>query len=260
MELIFDSHAHYDDKAFAKDREELLSGLRDNGVGYVMNICAEYDGIKAVLELADRYDFIYAAAGVHPTEVYDLTEDHRKSLQNLILNGNAGSRIRAVGETGLDYHYPDTDKKKQQDWFAFQMELARKAELPVVIHSRDAAKDTLDMVRAEHGEACGGVMHCFSYGTEIAKQYLDMGFYLGIGGVITFKNSRRAKEVVEMMPVEQMLLETDCPYLAPEPFRGKRNDSTLLHYVAEEAARIKKISKEELIEKTTANAKRLYRI
>lgn len=260
MEYIFDTHTHYDDASFDADREELLSGLFENGVGTVVNICADFPGIPGVLQLADRYDFMYAAVGVHPTEVYDLKDSDIEAVEGYVKAGLASGKVVAVGEIGLDYHYPDTEKEKQKQWFAMQIALAKKLKLPIVVHSRDAAADTLDLIKAEKAEEAGGVLHCFSYEPEMAKIYTDMGFYIGVGGVVTFKNARKLKETVKQMPMELMLLETDCPYLAPEPFRGKRNNSALLRYVAEEVATLRGMKAEDVIRITAENARRFYGI
>lgn len=260
MEYIFDTHTHYDDASFDADREELLSGLFENGVGTVVNICADFAGIPGVLKLADRYDFMYAAVGVHPTEVYDLKDSDIEAVEGYVKTGLASGKAVAIGEIGLDYHYPDTEKEKQKQWFAMQIALAKKLKLPIVVHSRDAAADTLDLIKAEKAEEAGGVLHCFSYEPEMAKIYTDMGFYIGVGGVVTFKNARKLKETVKQMPMELMLLETDCPYLAPEPFRGKRNNSALLTYVAEEVAALRGMKAEDVIRITAENARRFYGI
>ena len=192
MGRIFDSHAHYDDKAFDRDREEILSGLFKQGVGTVVNICASLDGIPKVLALSEKYDFVYAAVGVHPTEVYERKGREIEEVEHFAVSSE---KVVAIGETGLDYHYPDTEKDRQKKWFAMQIDLAKRLKLPMVIHSRDAAKDTLDMIRAEGVKDVGGVMHCFSYEPEMAKIYTDMGFYLGIGGVVTFKRKKN-KEIL----------------------------------------------------------------
>lgn len=169
-------------------------------------------------------------------------------------------KVVAVGEIGLDYHYDDTRKDIQQEWFAYQIDLAKKYNKPINVHSRDAAADTLDMIKAESARDVGGIIHCFSYGKEMAREFLNLGFMIGIGGVITFKNSKKAREVVEYMPIERLVLETDCPYLAPTPFRGQRNDSSMIHYAAQAIGEIKGISAERVIDITTENAKRVYRI
>lgn len=256
MEMIFDSHAHYDDHAFDEDREELLAGLSSNGVGYVMNVSSQLDEMKNSLALADKYDFIYASAGVHPSEVYELQNTDIAEVEKALSH----PKVMAVGEIGLDYHFDDTDKAKQENWFEMQSDLAVRHKLPVIIHSRDAAADTLEMVKAFGLRETGGVMHCFSYEVEMARIYLDMGFYLGVGGVLTFKNARKLKEVVEYMPMDAMLLETDCPYMAPTPHRGERNDSTMIKYVVDEICRIKNMSAEDVVRITEENAKRMYKI
>ena len=269
MELIFDTHAHYNDEAFQEDRKEVLSGLKANGVGMVVNACAALREIPEILALAEEYDFLYAAVGVHPSETYELADEDIDVLEQVAFGEIAGDvqadgtrtdKIVAIGEIGLDYHYPDTIREKQKDWFAKQIDLAKRVKLPIIVHSRDAAKDTQDMIKSEGARDTGGVIHCFSYEPEMAKAYTDMGFYIGIGGVVTFKNARKLKEIAQQMPMELMLLETDCPYLAPEPFRGRRNDSSLIHYVAETIAGLRGMSKEDVIRITTENARRFYRM
>ena len=254
--MIFDSHAHYDDHAFDEDREEVLAALAESGVGTVVNVGASLEGTRRTVELAERYPFIYGAAGVHPDEVNELNEDTFAWLKEQC----AGDRIVAVGETGLDYYRDRTDHETQKKWFIRQLELAKETKLPVVIHSRDAAQDTLDIMKDIHAEDIGGVIHCFSYGWEMAKIYLDMGFYLGIGGVVTFKNAKKLKEVVQRAPMDRLVLETDAPYLAPEPYRGKRNASHYLKYVAEEIAALRSMAPDEVIHITEENGKQMYRI
>lgn len=254
MELIFDTHAHYDDDAFLKDREEILSGLCEHGVGEVVDVSAALEGVPAVLALSQQFDFIYAAVGVHPTETYELENSDIEKVERYA----SADKVVAIGEIGLDYHYPDTQKTKQKEWFAMQIDLAKRLHLPIIVHSRDAAQDTLELIKAENAREAGGVLHCFSYEPEMAKIYTDMGFYIGIGGVVTFKNARKLKEIAAKMPMEQMLLETDCPYLAPEPFRGRRNDSTLIKYVAEAIASLRGMSAEDVIRITADNARRFY--
>ena len=252
--MIFDTHAHYDDPQFDEDRDALLGSLEGAGIGYVVDIGASIDTTRKALELAHKYDFIYAAVGVHPSEVGELTEDNFELLREWSEDG----RCVAIGEIGLDYHWPEPGRDLQKKWFKRQLELARDKQLPVVIHSRDAAQDTIDIMKEEHAEEIGGVVHCFSYSKEVAKACLDMGFYIGVGGVITFKNGKKLREVVELAPMEKILLETDCPYLAPEPHRGHRNCSLNLPYVVSEIARIKGISEDEVIRITEENAKTMY--
>ena len=254
--LIFDSHAHYDDCAFDEDRDEVLRGLRAEGIGNVVDICADIRDLPKILELTEEYDFIYAAAGVHPCDVYDIGNDEFAQLEEAL----EVPKVVAVGEIGLDYHYDDTDKAKQKDWFVRQIDLAKRRNYPLVVHSRDAAQDTFEIMKAEGADAAGGVIHCFSYEKEMARRYLDLGYYIGVGGVITYKNARKLVEVVSYMPMESMLLETDCPYLCPVPYRGKRNDSTMLRYVVKRVSEIKNISEEEVIRVSADNARKMYRL
>lgn len=254
--MIFDTHAHYDDPVYDKDRETLFQTMRSEGVGIITDIGADIESTKRAVELSESYDFIYAAAGVHPSEVYSLEETDMDFLREAAKN----SKVVAIGEIGLDYHYEDTVREVQKKWFVRQLEIAKETNLPVVIHSRDAAQDTLDIMKAEHAEEIGGVIHCFSYGWDMAKIYLDMGFYLGIGGVVTFKNAKKLKEVVQKAPLERLVLETDAPYLAPEPYRGKRNASHYLKYVINEIAVLRNLIPEEVILITEDNGKQMYRI
>lgn len=256
ISYIFDTHAHYDDPRFEEDREEVLEMIRREGVGLVANIGSSMESARASLELAETYDFIYAAIGVHPSDTEGLTEGDMAWLKEHA----AHKKVVAIGEIGLDYHYQEPERDWQKRWFRRQLDLAREVRLPVCIHSREAAQDTLDIMRELHSEEIGGVIHCFSYGWDMAKIYLDMGFYLGIGGVVTFKNGKKLKEVVEKAPIEQLVLETDAPYLTPEPNRGKRNDSHYLQQVAEEIARLKDMTPEEVIRITRENGKRMYGI
>lgn len=254
--MIFETHAHYDDEKFDKDRDKLLIKLQEEGIGYVVNVGASLSSTKASLELAERYEYIYAAVGVHPNETAELNEENFKWLSDMADQ----TKVVAIGEIGLDYYWKEPEPQIQKIWFERQMELARDKKLPMIIHSRDAAKDTLDMIKACDGGSIGGVIHCYSYGVEIAKEYLDMGFYLGIGGVVTFPNAKKLKEVVQYMPLDRIVLETDCPYLAPVPNRGKRNSSLNLKYVAAKIAELRKIPEEEVIEVTYQNAKKMYQL
>lgn len=254
--MIFDTHAHYDDEAFHEDREALLLSLWEGGVEAVVNVGASIQSTKNTLELIKKYPFVYGAAGVHPNETGELN-DH---LMDWLKHVSGEKKIVAIGEIGLDYHWNEPEPEVQKYWFARQLDLAREIKKPVIIHSRDAAKDTLDLMQAEHAEDIGGVIHCFSYGVEMAREYLKMGFYLGIGGVVTFNNARKLKEVVEYMPMERLVLETDCPYLSPVPNRGKRNSSLNLPYVVKAISELKGISEEEVIAVTSENAKKMYRL
>lgn len=256
MNTIFDTHAHYDDEAFDADRTELLESLRGNGIGCVVNVGASLSSCRTTLELAEKYPFIYAAVGVHPNETAEITEADIDWIKHV----SAGKKVVAIGEIGLDYYWDEPEREIQKKWFVRQLAAAKETGLPVIIHSRDAAKDTLDIMKAEHKGTTGGVIHCFSYGVEMAREYLNMGYFLGIGGVLTFKNAKKLKEVVEYAPVSQLVLETDCPYLSPVPNRGKRNSSLNIPYVVEAMSEIKHMEPEEIIRITTENAKRLYRL
>ena len=251
---IFDTHAHYDDEVFDEDRDEILASLKRSNIEKVVDIGASLSSCRRVKELADKYKFIYAAFGVHPEEVMDLKESDMDWLKLQCRH----KKCVAVGEIGLDYHYDDIPKEVQKKWFERQLELAREVKKPVVIHSREAAEDTLEILKAYHAEDVGGVMHCFSYTKEIAREVLKMGFYIGIGGVITFKNVRKIKEAVAYAPIESIVLETDCPYLAPEPYRGSRNTSLNLPYIVKAVAEIKDMHPDAVIGITWRNAHKLF--
>lgn len=260
--MIFDTHAHYDDKAFAEDRSKLLLSMQENNVGKIVDVGADMASTKEAVELAYNYDFIYAAVGVHPSEVEEMSEHDIETLRKYIIDDSAreDKKIVAIGEIGLDYHWEEPSRTLQKEWFAKQLELAQELEMPIIIHSRDAAEDTYEILKvyAEHG--LKGVMHCYSYSVEMAKKYVDMGLYIGIGGVLTFKNAKKLKEVAAEIPLEKIVLETDCPYMAPEPHRGKRNDSTYIKYVVKVLAEIKGVSEEEVERVTFENACKLYGI
>ena len=252
--MIFETHAHYDDAKFDTDREMLLAELPQRGISPVINVGSSIATTKTTLSLAQEYPFLYAAVGVHPSDVDDLNEDTYAWLRQQ----TTLQKTVAVGEIGLDYYWDKENRDLQKMWFIRQLELARQLDLPVIIHSREAAADTMEIMKQYAGEL-SGVIHCFSYSPEQAKEYVKMGFYLGIGGVVTFKNAKKLKEVVQEIPLESLVLETDSPYLAPVPNRGKRNSSLNLVYVAEEIAGLKGISYEEVVRQTTENAKKLYR-
>lgn len=254
--MIFESHAHYDDKAFDEDREALLLSFAGNGIDTVINIGASLESCKKTIALMEKYSFIYGALGVHPSETGELDEKRFQWLKDCC----SLEKVVAVGEIGLDYHWKEPEETIQKKWFERQLELARETKLPVVIHSRDAAKDTLDMMKSAHAEEIGGVIHCFSYTKEIAREYLNMGYYFGIGGVVTFANARKLKEAVAYIPMNRILLETDSPYLAPEPNRGQRNSSLNLPDIAEEIAALKGLDRETVYAATHENAEKLFRL
>jgi TatD DNase family protein len=254
--MIFDTHAHYEDEAFDIDREELLAKLPEQGIDTIVNVSSSVDTVDRVLALADRYPYIYAAVGIHPEATKELNEERFVWLTERARH----PKTVAIGEIGLDYYWDTSDRATQKLWFERQLELARKEKLPLIIHSRDAANDTYEMLKSAKAEEIGAIIHCFSYGVEQARQYLNMGFYLGIGGVLTFKNGKKLKEVVSFAPLEKLVLETDCPYLAPVPNRGKRNDSSNLTYVAQEIALLKDIPYDTVVRVTAENARRFYQI
>ena len=254
--MIFETHAHYDDEQFDSGREALLASLPDCGIKRVVNVGASIASTRNSVELAEKYDFIYATVGVHPSEIEELNEERLEWLREL----TKLKKVVAVGEIGLDYYWDKEPEvqERQRYWFKRQMELAKEAKLPIVVHSRDAAADTLQVMKEAHAEEIPGVIHCYSYSPEIAQEFIKMGYYIGVGGVVTFKNAKKLKETVEQIPLERILLETDCPYMAPEPYRGKRNDSRYIPYIVEKIAELKRISIEEVEQITWQNATKLY--
>lgn len=252
---IFESHAHYDSEQFDEDRHELLMSMPENGIGTIINSGANWDSVTEVVEMAAKYPHVYAAVGMHPDEVGDLNEERFAYLKSQCQK----DKVVAVGEIGLDYYWDNESHDVQKYWFIKQLDLARELDLPVIIHSREAAADTLEVMK-EHGKGLRGVIHCFSYSKELAQEYVKMGYYIGVGGVVTFKNAKKLKEVVEVLPLDRILLETDCPYLAPTPYRGKRNSSLYIPYIAEEIANIKGVTYEEVVAQTEQNGKDLFRI
>ena len=251
--MIIDSHAHYDDEAFEEDRDNLLESMQSNGIEKIINVGANIKGSRTSIALSEQYPFIYAAVGVHPSDTEELDEEKIAWLKEV----SKKEKVIAIGEIGLDYYWPEPDRKIQKKWFIRQMELAQEVNLPVIIHSRDAAQDTIEILKQF---PANGVIHCYSYTKESAKEFLKMGYYFGIGGVLTFKNAKKLKEAVMEIPIERILLETDSPYLAPEPNRGKRNSSLNIPYVVKELAQLKGISEEEVINITTENTKRLFHL
>ena len=257
--MIIDTHAHYDDEAFDADREVLLASMQEHGIEKLVNVCASIDGLQDTVKLIEKYPFIYGAVGVHPDDAEQMTEETLAEIRRI----SHMDKMIAIGEIGLDYYWHKEKKEHeiQQKMFRAQMEIAREEKFPFMIHSRDAAEDTLNIVREYmQGGMYGGIIHCFSYSREIAAEYLYMGLYLGIGGVVTFKNAKKLKEVVQYAPLSQLVLETDCPYMAPEPNRGKRNSSLYLPYVVRAIAELKQVTPEEVIEVTRENTHRLLGI
>ncbi len=254
---IFETHAHYDDDAFDADRESIIERLPAFDVAKVVNIGSNMETSRTADALTKKYDFFYGAVGVHPSDSGDMTEQNIEELQRLI---SSNDKIVAVGEIGLDYHYDEPDREIQKKWFVRQLCLARDTGLPVVIHSRDAAEDTIKILEENNISEIGGVMHCYSYSKELSERVLKMGLYIGVGGVVTFKNGRKLVETVLNAPLDRIVVETDSPYLAPEPHRGRRNSSANLKLIINKIAEIKGISPEEAAAATYENAMRMYRI
>lgn len=280
--MIFETHAHYDDDAFAEDREELILSLLQSNIGRIINVGASIASTKTTLELAKRHSNLYAAVGVHPSDIKDLNEETFAWLAEQSENPKAV----AVGEIGLDYYWDKEPEvqERQRYWFKRQLALAKERKLPVIIHSRDAAEDTMQILKAAGrwdiyeqrtvGESLAlaseqqrnvmdasrvcGVIHCYSYSPEMAREFVKMGYYIGVGGVVTFKNAKKLKETVEQIPLERILLETDCPYMAPEPYRGKRNQSGYIPYIVEKIAELKQVTVEEVERITWENAMTLF--
>ena len=285
--MIFDTHAHYNDKQFDADRDELLSSMSEQNVGTIVNVGASFQDCKDGVALARKYPFVYAAVGLHPDDVGELEAAEPlvagKALEPLVAgevsvaadvtgevktSGNAvydwlkntaetEQKVVAIGEIGLDYHWNVETHDVQEKWFRRLLDLAEELNLPVSVHSRDAAEDTLRIMK-EYAGRITAVMHCYSYSPELAEEYVKLGYYFGVGGVVTFKNGKKLKRTVEAVPMERILLETDCPYLAPDPYRGKRNQSGYIDYVAAEIASLKGLTKEEVIAVTEANARRFF--
>ena len=253
--MLFDTHAHMDDRRFDEDRDILLQGLQDKGVALVMNPGCSLESSKNAIALAEKYDFVYAAVGSHPDVADEVNDEVLEEYRKLC---KLHSKVKAIGEIGIDYHYEDIPRELQLKAFRLQMELAREVGLPAIVHEREAHENGMAVVR-EFSDVTG-VFHCYSGSAEMAKVLVDKGWYIGFTGVLTFKNARKAIEVVQAIPLERIVLETDCPYMAPEPFRGKRNDPGYLFRMAEKLAEVKGMSVEQIHAITMENGKRLYRI
>ncbi len=267
---IFDTHAHYDDEAFDEDRQQLLGGqLEEAGVELVVNIGASMDGADASAALARQYSMVYAGCGIHPNDTgvfehfpeqgrFSCADDVMQHLRELCRE----DKTVCVGEIGLDYYWMDEEKKVQKKWFCEQMYLAYEVGLPINVHSRDASQDTFDMIKKiyDEGKYTGGIIHCYSGSLELAREYVRMGYHIGIGGVVTFKNAKVLKRVVAEIPLEYLVTETDCPYLTPVPNRGRRNDSRNIRYVIEKIAELKEMDVEECAKVLRKNAYEVYRI
>ena len=251
--MIIDTHAHYDDEQFDTDRDELLKSMHDGGIGLIVNAASTLESWGKIQRLTEEYPFVYGAVGIHPDEAGTLTEEHMSEMERLL----DLEKIVAVGEIGLDYYWDNESHDVQKKWFIRQLELAKRKDMPVIIHSREAAADTMEIMRG-YASGMRAVIHCYSYSVEMAREYVKMGYYIGIGGVVTFKNAKKLVNVVKEIPLTSIVLETDCPYLAPVPYRGKRNSSFYLPYVAEKIAEIKGVSIEEVVRQTEENSRMLY--
>lgn len=250
--MYFESHAHYDDERFDDDRDTLLASFPAEGIETVVNASSDIKSSKASIALSEKYPFFYAAVGVHPHEVENITEADIDELREL----SKHPKVVAIGEIGLDYYYDLSPRDLQRHWFKRQLELADELKMPVIIHSRDAAQECFDIIK--NSNVRNGVIHCYSGSAEMAEEYIKMGFYIGVGGSLTFKNNKKGVETVERIPIEKILIETDSPYLAPVPYRGKRNDSRLLKYVVERISQIKNIPENDICNITKNNAQNLF--
>lgn len=249
---LYDTHAHLDDEMFDSDRAEVIEKIKASGVGKLNNIGSDMKSSRESLRLAGKYDWIYAVVGVHPSETRNMTEADIEELRGMTEH----KKVVAVGEIGLDYHYEDTDRQTQKYWLRRQLDLALECNMPVVIHDRDSKGECIEILK-EKGIS-RGVVHCFSGSAETAEELLKMGFHISFTGVLTFKNAKKALRALEAIPMDRLFIETDCPYMAPEPFRGSRNDSSLVYRVAEKIAEVKNIPAEEVIKITTENAIRFF--
>ena len=257
--MIFESHAHYEDRKFDSDRVELLSMMKKKNIGTIINVGTTLELSLASIDLANRYDFIYAAVGVHPSDIACL-EEASDGLDQLKSMAEGEKKVVAIGEIGLDFYWEKDEavRERQRFWYNEQLKLARELDLPVIIHSRDANEETYNIMKEAASLGTRGVIHCYSGSPEMAEQYVKLGYYIGIGGVVTFKNGKKLKETAKRIPLENILVETDAPYMAPEPFRGERNDSTFLPYVIKQISELREITVDEVMEVTRENGKRLF--
>lgn len=254
--MLFDSHAHLDDDKYSPDRPEVIAALCGQGTDYVMNVASDMMSSHRCIELAEAYPFIYASVGVHPGETAEMSEENIEILKQL----SKHEKVKAIGEIGLDYYYPEPDREIQKKWFRRQMQLAMELDLPFIIHDRDAHEDCINILKEFDIKKTGGVMHCFSGSAEMARRIVSMGLMVALGGTVTFKNAAKTVKVAQEIPLEHIIIETDSPYLTPEPFRGKRNTPGYVKFVAQKIAEIKGIDVDMVAKITCENAKRLYRI
>lgn len=254
--MLFDTHTHINAEQFDEDLEEVIQRALDAGLEKMIVVGFDRPTIKRAMELVEIYDFVYASVGWHPVDAIDLVEEDLQWIEELAKH----PKVVAIGEMGLDYHWDKSPKDIQKKVFRKQIQLAKKVQLPIIIHNREATADIVEILQEEKAEEVGGIMHCYGGSVETALQCIDMNFYISLGGTVTFKNARKPKEVATAIPLDKLLIETDCPYLAPTPFRGKRNEPSYVKLVAEEIAKLKNISYEEVASKTMENAKKLFGI
>lgn len=253
---FIDSHAHLDDESFDEDREELIESLSENDVEIVLNPGADLRTSRNAAELAKKYPFIYAAVGCHPHDSKYMNDDTMNIFRELAKN----NKVVAIGEIGLDYYYDNSDRDVQRRWFKEQIRLARELDLPYIVHDRDAHEDVFNIMKEEHTSSTRGILHCYSGSAEMAREFIKLGFYISLGGPVTFKKSKTPKLVAAEVPIDRLLIETDSPYLTPEPFRGKRNEPKYVRYVASEIAGIRGITAEEVASRTNQNFRRLFNL
>ncbi|KPL58085.1 TatD family hydrolase [Rossellomorea vietnamensis] len=254
--MLFDTHVHLNAEQFDEDLEEVLSRAKEAGVEKMVVVGFDRPTINRAMELIGQYDFLYAAIGWHPVDAIDMNDEDLTWIEEL----SQHPKVVAIGEMGLDYHWDKSPKDVQKEVFRKQIQLAKKVKLPIVIHNREATQDIVDILREEGAEEVGGIMHCFSGSPEIAQECVEMNFYISLGGPVTFKNAKKPKDVAKEIPLEKLLIETDCPYLAPHPYRGKRNEPAYVKLVAEQIAELKEVSLEEVEKITTENAMKLFNI
>ncbi|GLB61543.1 TatD family hydrolase [Cytobacillus sp. NCCP-133] len=254
--MFFDTHAHLNAEEYNEDLKEVIDRALSEGVSNIVVVGFDRPTIEKAMELTDKYDFIYASVGWHPVDAIDMTDEDLQWIEDL----SQHPKVVALGEMGLDYYWDKSPKDVQKEVFRKQIQLAKKVKLPIVIHNRDATADIVEILKEEGAGEVGGIMHCFSGSPETAKECVDMNFYISLGGPVTFKNAKKPKEVADVIPLDKLLIETDCPFLTPHPFRGKRNEPSYVKLVAEQIADIKEISVEEVARATAENAKKLFGI
>lgn len=254
---LIDSHAHLDDKRFNRDRDRLIRTLHENGVEAVLNPGADLKSSQKAVEMAERYSIIYAAVGCHPHDTKYMTDETMDIFREL---AKKTDKVIAIGEIGLDYYRDNSERSVQRKWFREQIRLAKELDLPYIVHDRDAHEDLLKIMKEEHYDGTRGILHCFSGSVEMAKEFINLGFYISLAGPVTYRNARVPKLVAKAVPFDKLLIETDAPYLTPEPFRGKRNEPKYVRYVAEEIAEIRNVSVDEVAEQTSKNFKRLFNL